>query len=100
MFVALTGEPPFDLENLSQNVTSGKIDWGSPIWRAVSEQGTAFVRELMNPSDVGRPTAREAIGHSWFKAMYPQGNKAPAAAPEVAPLVVEEVGEDDDGFGW
>jgi hypothetical protein len=97
MFVALTGESPFATEEIGE----AEIDWGSPAWRTVSEQGVAFVRALTDREAAKRPAAELALGDQWFKAMYPQWNKAPPAAQEVGPPEAPpDVTEDDDGFGW
>jgi calcium/calmodulin-dependent protein kinase I len=68
-YILLCGFPPFYDEStpaLVQQIVSGKYEFPSPWWDAVSENAKSFVRFLLNTDPVSRPSAEQALGHPWM----------------------------------
>lgn len=74
-FVLLCGYPPFqgdtDAETLAC-VAKGKLEFDDEDWGSVSEDAKDLIRALlrMNPKD--RPTARQALQHTWIQKCAPR----------------------------
>ncbi len=70
-YIILCGFPPFYDEStpaLVQQITSGRYEFPSPWWDAVSENAKSFVRHLLNTDPVARPSAEQALAHPWMTA--------------------------------
>ena len=70
-YILLCGFPPFYDEStpaLVQQIISGNYEFPSPYWDEVSENAKSFVRFLLNTDPAARPTAEQALAHTWIKS--------------------------------
>jgi len=67
-YMLLTGSPPFNgsEEEVLRKIKAGKPHWCSRFQR-LSEPAQSFVRSLLVPCPVERPTACDALEHPWIK---------------------------------
>jgi serine/threonine protein kinase len=68
-FVMLSGRPPFNGstdEKIFARIKMGEIRMDTPHWRDISEDAKAFVECLLQLDPRKRPSAKEALSHSWL----------------------------------
>jgi serine/threonine protein kinase len=68
-FVLLCGFPPFFAENEKLTLTlvqKAEVVFPSPAWDDISEEAKVFVKYLLDEDPEKRPTATEALKHSWL----------------------------------
>lgn len=65
-YVMLCGYSPFrsdDMKELIRETTEAKIEFHERYWSNVSDVAKDFVKTLLNPDPLRRPTAEEALKH-------------------------------------
>jgi len=75
MYILLCGRPPFggrDEETILKNVKKAEVNFDRKEWDSTKKETKAFVQLLMNRDPSERPTASDALAHSWFKTMIEQ----------------------------
>merc|ERR1719253_828228 len=75
MYILLCGRPPFggrDEETILKNVKKAEVNFDRKEWDSAQKATKAFVQLLMNRDPNERPTASDALAHSWFKTMIEQ----------------------------
>ncbi|KAI0246870.1 kinase-like domain-containing protein [Lactifluus subvellereus] len=68
-YVLLCGYTPFptdDPKELFRKTTEAKIQFHERYWKNVSNEAKGFVQTLLNPDPAQRPTAEQALAHSWL----------------------------------
>mmetsp|Transcript_21703 Transcript_21703/g.51877 ORF Transcript_21703/g.51877 Transcript_21703/m.51877 type:complete len:351 (-) Transcript_21703:192-1244(-) len=68
-FMLLGGYPPFTgsgLYSLFKKIRSGKCNFSDPVWELVSEEAKDFLFCMLQTDPRKRPSAAEALGHSWL----------------------------------
>ncbi|KAI0735690.1 Pkinase-domain-containing protein [Earliella scabrosa] len=73
-YVMLCGYSPFrsdDMKELIRETTEAKIEFHERYWSNVSADAKDFVKKLLNPDPVKRPTAEEALNHKWLTEHTP-----------------------------
>ena len=68
-FVMLSGRPAFNgstEEKIFARIKMGEIRMDTPHWRDISEDAKAFVECLLQLDPRKRPSAKEALSHSWL----------------------------------
>eukprot|EP00514_Thraustochytrium_sp_LLF1b_P008722 CAMPEP_0184555168 /NCGR_PEP_ID=MMETSP0199_2-20130426/36872_1 /TAXON_ID=1112570 /ORGANISM="Thraustochytrium sp., Strain LLF1b" /LENGTH=368 /DNA_ID=CAMNT_0026951423 /DNA_START=117 /DNA_END=1220 /DNA_ORIENTATION=+ len=72
LYILLSGKMPFtgnsDEEILAQ-VSKAHVLFDDPAWADVSAEAQALVKELMNPEPSQRPSASQALRHSWIRSL-------------------------------
>jgi len=71
VFVLLAGYMPFRGDDLQvrQAIAAGACDWREERWKHVSEEGTDFVKKLLEVDPDKRMTAHQALKHPWIKTV-------------------------------
>jgi len=70
MYILLCGKAPFDGEDddaIKKRVIIGQYSMDSDVWKMVSSDAKELIKKLMNMDINSRYTAKQALGHSWFK---------------------------------
>ncbi|KAI1786293.1 Pkinase-domain-containing protein [Ganoderma leucocontextum] len=73
-YVMLCGYSPFrsdDMKELIRETTEAKIEFHERYWSNVSDAAKDFVKTLLNPDPLKRPTAEEALNHHWLTSHRP-----------------------------
>lgn len=68
-YVMLCGYSPFrsdDLKRLIRETTDAKVEFHERYWKNVSDKAKNFIRALLNPDPIKRPTAAEASADPWL----------------------------------
>lgn len=68
-YVLLCGYSPFrseDVKMLIRETTEAKIEFHDRYWKNVSVQAKTFIKSLLNPDPVKRPSAAEALDDPWL----------------------------------
>ncbi|HJJ92637.1 MAG TPA: protein kinase [Methanocorpusculum sp.] len=74
MFVVLSGETPWDLEDkraMVHRITHGQYDFDSERWQSVSEEAKDLIRQMMKVNPEERISAADALKHPWFAKFAP-----------------------------
>ena len=50
-----------------QCILGDQLDFGRSYWSGVSEEGRAFVGQLLERDPAKRPTAKQALQHPWLR---------------------------------
>ena len=69
MYIMLCGFPPFggvSDKEIMHKVSLGKFSFPSPEWDNISFEAKDFIERLVNPNEVTRLTARQALAHPWL----------------------------------
>lgn len=70
LFILLSGKPPFfgdDNARIMASVRHGKYSFRDPIWAEISDDAKNLIRSLLTYDPSKRPSASEALKHSWFE---------------------------------
>lgn len=70
LYILLSGKPPFDGDNdddITDQVKLGKYNLTDGVWPAISKDAKDLIKKLLTYKFTERCTAREALGHEWFK---------------------------------
>ncbi|GJJ08954.1 hypothetical protein Clacol_003174 [Clathrus columnatus] len=73
-YVLLCGYTPFRSQepaDLLRDTTAAKVEFHDRYWSNVSEEAKTFIRRLLNPDPLKRPTAAEALGDHWLTTHTP-----------------------------
>ncbi|KAF5309518.1 hypothetical protein D9619_012404 [Psilocybe cf. subviscida] len=68
-YVLLCGYSPFrsdDTKVLIKETTAAKIEFHERYWKNVSAEAKQFIKTLLNPNPLQRPTAEEALKDPWL----------------------------------
>mmetsp|Transcript_4339 Transcript_4339/g.13122 ORF Transcript_4339/g.13122 Transcript_4339/m.13122 type:complete len:375 (+) Transcript_4339:232-1356(+) len=71
LHLLLTAKYPFSgktVQDTLKLVCTGKVELRGPEWGYVSKEGQNFVLSLLEEDPEKRPTAEEALKHSWFSS--------------------------------
>ncbi|KAJ1430438.1 kinase-like domain-containing protein, partial [Ochromonadaceae sp. CCMP2298] len=79
LFIMLSGRRPFELQRGKQgedaaravmitDILAGRFNFSQKAWKAVSAEGVAFVKELMQPNYKRRIRSAEVLAHPWLKS--------------------------------
>jgi calcium-dependent protein kinase len=74
-FFLLAGEFPFPGQTPRQiysQIKSRENHFELAAWSHISKEGKSFVQAMLTKDDHNRPSAEEALGHSWFQLMKQQ----------------------------
>merc|ERR1719310_2157213 len=74
LYIMLCGFPPFDEENLYEQIAAGEYDFDADQWRDVSAVARDLVEKLMRVNADDRLTISQAISHPWV-AGKPAGKR-------------------------
>ena len=75
-YILLCGYPPFYGDSDTQifeSVRVGKFDFPSPEWDDISESAKDFVLQMLKKNPAQRPTAAQALKHSWIQEQLGTG---------------------------
>ena len=50
-----------------QSILCDKLDFGRSYWSGISEEGRAFVGQLLERDPAKRPSAKQALQHPWLQ---------------------------------
>ncbi|OSD05789.1 Pkinase-domain-containing protein [Trametes coccinea BRFM310] len=73
-YVMLCGYSPFrsdDVKELIRETTEAKVEFHKQYWSNVSDEAKDFIKTLLNPDPLKRPTAEEALKHKWLTEHAP-----------------------------
>ncbi|KAJ3773236.1 CAMK/CAMK1 protein kinase [Lentinula raphanica] len=73
-YVLLCGYSPFrsdDVKTLIRETTEAKIEFHDRYWKNVSPAAKSFIRRLLDPDPVHRPSAEEALKDRWLTTDLP-----------------------------
>ena len=71
-YIMLCGEPPFKGKSNNEifmKIIKEPIKFNPYKWNNLSENSKNFIKNLLNKDPNKRPTAMEALGHSWFNSI-------------------------------
>ena len=66
LYIIVSGKPPFDDENLGEQVVNGIFEFDGPEFECVSDQVKDLISRLMTVDPKLRLTADEALRHVWL----------------------------------
>jgi len=66
LYIMLCGFPPFDEDNLYDQIASGNYDFDAEQWQPVSAVARELVQKLMRVNADERLTISEALHHPWL----------------------------------
>lgn len=70
MYILLTGEPPFngdDMDELFDNIKTKDLDFNCEDLSEVSADAKELLKQLLDKDYKKRPSASDALLHPWFK---------------------------------
>jgi len=67
LYILLSGIPPFEEENLYENITEAKYEFDASEFSSVSLEAKNLVRSLMKVSPKERLTIWQAVKHPWLQ---------------------------------
>ncbi|THU79251.1 Pkinase-domain-containing protein [Dendrothele bispora CBS 962.96] len=73
-YVLLCGYSPFrseDVKTLIKETTEAKIEFHERYWKNVGSEAKDFIKSLLNPDPAKRPTAAQALNHTWLTTHTP-----------------------------
>ncbi|KAG5650168.1 hypothetical protein H0H81_000471 [Sphagnurus paluster] len=73
-YVLLCGYSPFrseDVKVLVKETTEAKIEFHDRYWKSISDEAKDFIKTLLQPDPLKRPTAAEAYEHPWLTTHKP-----------------------------
>ena len=68
LYIIVSGKPPFDDENLGEQVVNGIFEFDGPEFESVSDSAKDLISRLMTVDPKLRLTADEALKHPWLLA--------------------------------
>jgi tRNA A-37 threonylcarbamoyl transferase component Bud32 len=71
LYIMLCGYPPFDEDNLYEQIASGNYDFDADQWKNVSSLAKDLVQKLMQVDADSRLTIDEAMQHPWMNEDIP-----------------------------
>lgn len=84
LYIIVSGKPPFDDENLGEQVVNGIFEFDGPEFESVSDSAKDLISRLMTVDPKLRLTADEALKHPWL-ASSSVAKKASAAPCSQSP---------------
>lgn len=66
LYIIVSGKPPFDDENLGEQVVNGIFEFDGPEFESVSDSAKDLISRLMTVDPKLRLTADEALKHPWL----------------------------------
>ncbi|KAG6915645.1 hypothetical protein DXG01_010609 [Tephrocybe rancida] len=75
-YLLLCGYNPFrsdDINTLKRETTEAKIEFQDRYWKNISQTAKDFIKRLLHPDPVKRPTAEQAINDPWLTTFSPTG---------------------------
>ena len=73
LYIVVSGKPPFDDENLGEQVVNGIFEFDGPEFECVSDEVKDLISRLMTVDPKLRLTADEALKHSWLSGVNGYG---------------------------
>jgi len=73
-YVLLCGYSPFrseDVNVLIKETEAAQIEFHERYWKNISDTAKDFIKKLLNPDPLRRPTAAEALDHPWLTTHKP-----------------------------
>ncbi|KAK7694152.1 hypothetical protein QCA50_001332 [Cerrena zonata] len=74
-YVLLCGYSPFrsnDVKELIRETTEAKIEFHDRYWKSISAEAKTFIKSLLNPDPLERPSAEQAMNLSWLTNLDPE----------------------------
>jgi len=68
-YILLCGAPPFSGQtdnDIMKAVRAGKVSFAGDHWKGISEVAKDFISQLLTYNQEQRPSAQEALGHTWI----------------------------------
>jgi len=84
LYIMLCGFPPFEEENLYDQIASGNYDFAAEQWLSVSSVARDLVEKLMRVSVDDRLTISQALTHPWLVGAAPCKRRKTADGAEDA----------------
>ena len=75
LYIIVSGRPPFDDENLGEQVINGFFEFDGPEFERVSDNAKDLISRLMTVDPKLRLTAEEALRHVWLAGVNGFGPK-------------------------
>lgn len=73
LYIIVSGKPPFDDENLGEQVVNGIFEFDGPEFECVSDEAKDLISRLMTVDPKLRLTADEALKHVWLSGVNGYG---------------------------
>lgn len=73
LYIIVSGRPPFDDENLGEQVVNGIFEFDGPEFESVSDNAKDLISRLMTVDPKLRLTANEALRHVWLAGVDQYG---------------------------
>lgn len=86
LYIMLCGFPPFDEENLYDQIASGRYDFDAEQWLSVSAIARDLVEKLMQVNADERWTISKALCHPWLESDLPVKRRKTDLGSEVGGL--------------
>jgi serine/threonine-protein kinase Chk2 len=77
LYIIVSGKPPFDDENLGEQVVNGTFEFDGPEFECVSDDAKDLISRLMTVDPKLRLTCDEALRHVWLSGIPGLGPGAP-----------------------
>ena len=74
LYIIVSGKPPFDDENLGEQVVNGIFEFDGPEFDTVTESAKDLISRLMTVDPKLRLTADEALRHPWLTEISGKGD--------------------------
>ena len=69
LYIIVSGKPPFDDENLGEQVVNGTFEFDGPEFECVSDDAKDLISRLMTVDPKLRLTCDEALRHHWLASV-------------------------------
>lgn len=79
-FMLLSSSMPFygkDRAHVIKKIVHGKFHFSSRRWKQVSQDAKIFVKTVLDNNPLTRPTAEQALSHSWMNRSFDSRGLAP-----------------------
>ena len=86
LYIIVSGKPPFDDENLGEQVVNGTFEFDGPEFETVSTEAMDLISRLMTVDPKLRLTADEAMRHAWLAGQIACAPKGMARIDEIGHL--------------
>lgn len=78
IFMLLSGQYPFDLRNIDQEILETPVLFLGPAWENISREAKSFITLLLCKDPYDRLTAADSLEHPWLKKRFEAEGSAPS----------------------